>query len=173
MKLWVPNVEEFLSLLDLVLNPRSKVCFKAKHSTKESVVRTAVGKCVEYQVVLEIFTREFYREPINVDVTGLTLVRQAFCLDICKKNLRQKKTWNNIWRCLIFIPKSNTISNSPVFFLQLTWPPFRRLSDTQVSTHPQFLPENQALPNETTPVQNRRVVWEELALEWFWGVHNY
>ena len=72
-----------------------------------------------------------------------------------------------------FIPKSNTISNSPVFFLQLTWPPFGRLSDTQVSTHPQFLPENQALPNETTPVQNRRVVWEELALEWLRALHNY
>ena len=67
-------------------------------------------------------------------------------------------------------------TQSPIlqfFFLQLTWPPFRRLSDTQVSTHPQFLPENQALPNETTPVQNRRVVWEELALEWLRALHNY
>ena len=67
-------------------------------------------------------------------------------------------------------------TKSPIlicFFLQLTWPPFGRLSDIQVSTHPQFLPENQALHNETTPVQIRRVVWEELALKWFWALHLY
>ena len=67
-------------------------------------------------------------------------------------------------------------TQSPIllcFFLQLTWPPFGRLFEIQVSTHPQFLPENQALPNETTPVQNRRFVWEELALKWFWALHNY
>ena len=60
-----------------------------------------------------------------------------------------------------------------VFSLEHTWPQFGPVSDIQVSTHPLLLPENQALPNETTPVQIRRVVWEELALKWFWALHNY
>ena len=62
---------------------------------------------------------EFYQELIDVDVTGLTLVRQAFCLDIFKKKVEAKKNRNNIWRCLIFIPKSNTISNSSCNWLGL------------------------------------------------------
>ena len=81
--------------------------------------------------------------------------------------------FGQIWSCSIFIPNRIKFSIYQRFSLEHTWPQFGRLSDFQVSTHPLFLPENQALYNDTTPVQIRRVVWEELALKWFWGVHNY
>jgi len=42
--------------------------------------------------------------------------------------------------------------------LQPTWPPFGRLTDIQVSTHPLTVAESQTGSDETTPDQIRRVV---------------
>ena len=55
----------------------------------------------------------------------------------------------------IKVYQDNCIKNLKLscFLLEITWPQFGRVSDIQVSTHPLLSSENQALLNETTPVQ--------------------
>ena len=46
-------------------------------------------------------------------------------------------------------------------------------SDIQVSTHPLAEAESCALRNETSPIQIRLVVWEEMLNSAVWALHLY
>ena len=84
-----------------------------------------------------------------------------------KERAKEKKEIIKFHGASFFLPNHITFSIFKVFSLQPTWPPFGRLTDIQVSTHPLPVAESQTGSDETTPDQIRRVVRPLTLINWF------